>query len=301
MTPGDQSNPPPPRRFAWDGVSFLLPDNWDLADYGFEKNQTFITIEDEWHKRLEGQWIRHKSRIDYEKVRRRFEKSSRKLTKAARESTEIRSLPTGWSAFLYEIEDDRLVLAFFLSPDDRAFFFFHLYFDSRDTDDPREILRLIAESMTLHEEAMTPWSLYDVRVEVPQRFRLVKTTLETGRKLLLFQWRGRKLYLWTFSLADVVLKDNVLEQWAAGFLSAYKEIRGVRFIPGTDGFVNVIRNRTRYPFGHFDEIGRFCFQYEIRCFHDKEANNICLSLYNYRKQTDLDLLPKKIFRRQAGR
>ena len=290
-------NAGPTHRLAWDGVSFLLPANWDLSEYTFQKNLTSIKVEDEFSVRLEAEWMRHKGSLDYGKVRRRFDKTAQKLTKRAKAVKEIRRLPSQWTAFRYNIDSDRLMLGFFLAADSSFFFLVRIYFDAQATENAQDILRLIVDSFQLHAGETIPWSMYDMQIELPSDFRLASTSLETGRKLLVFQWRLRRLLVWWVSFASIALKDSALEEWVAAFLNKSKKVKGLRFFPGSDGQVQSKRKALRHPFRHSEEIARMCFRYQARCLHDERKNQIRFYVYQYRKEEDLRRLPEDILPR----
>ena len=46
--------------------------------------------------------------------------------------------------------------------------------------------------------------------------------------------------------------------------------------------------RRRYLLGHHEEIGRWCFRYQVTCRHVPERNIILLTVFNYRRKVDLE-------------
>jgi len=278
--------------FAWEGVSFLIPEDWNLAYYSFKKGLTHTEFEDDYTLRMEAQWVRPPKRLNVNTIQKRYGKAAKKLTRAALKSTQCKGLPSGWSAFLYELPGERrLVTAYLLVPGSALFGFFRIHFGPEDKESELEVLRRIAASFRIHREGMIPWALYDISFELPSGFRLINTSLQAGRKLLIFEWRLRRLYLWYFSLADILLKEQKLEEWAAAFLNAYKGIKGPTFAPGADGEIRVKRSWRR-RLGHFEEIGRLCFRYHVRAVRDIEKNRVILRVFNYRKTQDLEKLPE---------
>ena len=104
--------------------------------------------------------------------------------------------------------------------------------------------------------------------------------------MMVFEWRLRRLFIWFFSLADVILREKRIEQWAVEFLNGFKGLQGPKFIPVQNGEIHT-RISWRYPFGQFEEIFRWCFRYKARCIHLPEKNQIVLYAFNYRNEIDV--------------
>jgi len=284
----------PTRLFAWDGVSFLIPETWDLASYSFTRNITSVVLEDDYSVRLEAEWIRPRRELDIQKIQARYTKSARKLTQTAERTTQLKDLPTGWTAFLYTMANNqKLLTALFIAEASKLFCIVRIHFGSDDRENPRPILKLIADNFRIHQGQTVPWTVYDVSFELSADFRLVNTSLQAGRKLFTFDWRLRRLYIWFFSLANMVVKDRPLEQWACEFLNSFKGIKGPTFVAAGTGQLRA-RRTWPYRFGHFEEIGRWCFRYRAGCTLDQEKNRIILWVYHYRRKQDLTKLPDSI-------
>lgn len=278
----------PAHRFAWDGFSFNIPQTWNLSYYHFDKHVSNIRMEDDAAIRLEMEWTRPRKPVGVSKLRERYITMSKKLNKHAEKVRAIENLPKGWSAFLNLMPDKRgLLTSFWLSSNTRFFCFLRIHFNPEENREPVHVIRCLASSFKTYENHCIPWEFYDVSLRLSKEFRLVNTSLEAGRKLMVFQWRLRKLYLWQFSLADILLKQKSLAAWGAEFLNNIKEIQGVRFLPKDDQAIETRRSR-KYPFGHYDEIGRQCFLYQVRCAHIPEKNAVILVVYNYRSPSDLE-------------
>ncbi|MBI3986639.1 MAG: hypothetical protein HY343_06955 [Lentisphaerae bacterium] len=103
---------------------------------------------------------------------------------------------------------------------------------------------------------------------------------------MVFEWGLRRLFVWHFSLADLMLKEKSLEAWCADFLNAFRFVRGPVYVPGRDGEV-LTRHTWRYPVGHIEEWLRWCRRYTIRCERLPEKNQIRLVFFQYRNERDL--------------
>lgn len=298
------------RRLSWNGISFAIPDNWELALFRFlKRNATRIEIEDEYSVRMEVEWIyREKGDLDYKTIIKRYEKASKGLTVKADDKIEIKDLPAGWHAtnFLFketgkqqskgklEVIEHGLLTAFYCCPDNSLFCFFLLHFMPEDNENPEELIRNIAKSFENHTmNPVIPWKLFDISFEMPREFKLDHTAFDIGSKMMRFKWWGRRLHLWYFSCADIFLKEaKSPDHWAAGYLNGYSKIDGIRFRMDDNGRI-VWRRKKLHILGHRNEIARWCFKYSVGYKILKEENKMLLWVYNYRKASDLELLPKQ--------
>lgn len=286
-----ESETPDGRELAWDGVSFVTPPDWDLSAYDFANRVTGVTMEDDCSVRLEAEWTRPRERIQIERVRERYAKVAGQLRLAAASAESIPGLPPGWDGQLYAMPDRRhLAAAFYLAPGNRLFACFRLHFESASRREPPRVLRRLAESFRIHDGPAVPWALFDVSFRLRPEWRLAGTTLVAGRKVLVFEWRLRRLHLCFFPLADVVLRDRSLEDWVVEFLNRhYRAIRGPTFARGLAGGIVARRSRA-YPLGHFEEVGRWCFRYAVHARRDPGRNAIALAVFNYRSPSDLAMI-----------
>jgi hypothetical protein len=276
--------------FGWDGVSFQAPRAWNLSVYQLKRTFTRIEFDDDYTIRLEAEWTRPKRDLDIKRIQKRYDKSARKLNQDAEDVRRIEELPEGWVAVLYTMpENERLLTAFHLSREPRLFCSMILHFGAEDKEDPEQVLRALAGRFRVHAGDVVPWSLYDLSLEIPAPFRLAHTDFQTGRKLLIFQWHMRRFFLWHISLAELILKRHPAHVWVTDLLNTCRVIRGPVFLHHPDGRVD-----WRRPFihrlGHFDELSRWCFQYRVGYFHDKEADRLIAWAYSFRKKSDLKML-----------
>jgi len=281
-------------RFAWDGFAFDVPVEWDLSDYEFGPRVSIARMEDSLGRRLEFEWTRAIKPIAPGIPAKRHAKWAGALADKALERGAVDGLAHGWQGFLYTMPDrHHMVTALYRSDDGRFFGLLRLHFEESGRRKPARILRDLANSFTLHHEDLVPWQFYDVAFRVGRDFWVVSTSFKAGQKLMVFQRRLRKLYLWHFSLADLLLKDRSPAEWAAEFLNRCKDIRGPRFAPGEGGSI-VARRAWRYPIGHMDEIGRLCHRYSAACAPIPGKNMIVLAVYNYRARGDLHQLAQAL-------
>jgi len=134
------------KRISWDGVSFDIPENWELTVYKFLKKQaTRIELEDEFSVRLEAEWIRPKKKLHANYIVKRYERASKDLTTKADRKIPVHGLPEGWAATRYVFKETTpnradgglkvvtqgLVTAMYLEPGGGflCFLIFHFYPD----------------------------------------------------------------------------------------------------------------------------------------------------------------------------
>jgi hypothetical protein len=294
------------RTISWDGLSFAVPANWELALYKRVKRKIWhLEIEDEYSVRLDIEWIAPKSPLDIPTVLGRYEKGASQLTRKAASSKAVDNMPEGWNATHHLLRDTEgrkgqkglqstehgLTTAFHVSPDKRLFCFVLLHTYPESPEGPVGTIRDFAKGFVRHDGPLIPWQLYDLSFELPRDFLLEYTQFDIGAKLMVFRWRWRKLYLWHFSCADRFLdQGQSKEEWATAFLNSFRHIRGLRFDPGRNGEI-LWRRRRRHLFGHRDEIVRGCRRWQARCRRDEENNQLMLWVFNYRKDSDLEKLP----------
>jgi len=283
-------HPLPTRRLAWDRLSFLVPRHWDLARYAFHKKSTEIELEDDYSVRLRAEWCFPRKQPDLEVVRKRYLKAAERVSAEATASRVLDGLPAAWTAHLYDMPDrHKLLVAFAPLPNPGAFAFFRVYFAPEDRELPQTVLNLLTKSMTSHGNDPVPWEVYDIKLTLPGDYKLITTVFQAGSKMFMFQSRLRRLFLWQVSLANIALRDCSPAEWAADTLNACKLIKGRRFVPNADGEVAARRSRW-HPFGHADEIARWCYRYKVRCEHDAEANVLYLWCLNCRNDADIAAL-----------
>ena len=274
------------RRFAWDGFSFDAPSTWDLAHYTFDRRTAGLRMEDETAVRLDLEWMRPPVPMDAARVRQRYAKVTAEWSGLAETVVSIEGLPEGWIAVHYLLPGGRsLVVAYWPAPRTRFFCALRLHFGPVGRRKPVRIAKDLIGSFVLHETDSVPWVFYDVSLHIHRRFRLVRSSLQAGQKLMVFEWRLRQLYLWQFSLAHLLLKGRAPEAWAAEFLGHLKEARAATFSAGPHGRIESARKR-RYPIGRYEEIGRWCFHYQAECRHVADQNMLQLLLFNFRSESD---------------
>jgi hypothetical protein len=291
MTTNLRSDAQSVKRFSWDGVSFQVPAGWDLSHYHFGPGSCTVQMEDDESLRLEIEWTRSRREMDAAATGRRCDAAARELAAGAAEAREVDGLPAGWEAGVYRLAEAKtLAAAFRLAPDRRFFCSLRLHFAGAAGEAPARTLRLIASSMQTRERGLVPWDVYDASFRLDRSFRLVATSFEAGRKLFVFQWRLRKLHVWFFSLADILLRRQGAAEWAAGFLGKVPDLRGPRFTSQDERVL--AGRRGLFPLTRCEELGRLCFRYRVGWARLEDRNALLLTVFNYRRSADLAVLDR---------
>ncbi|MDT8390465.1 MAG: hypothetical protein RRC34_08165 [Lentisphaeria bacterium] len=298
------------RHLAWNGVSFTVPSNWEIAVFrSLRRGASRIELEDEYTLRMEAEWIfSQKGKLDTRTIIKRYEAASKPLTLKAEDQKEITDLPEGWHAtwFIFretgknkkagqlEVIEHSLVTMFHICPDHSLFCFFLLHFMPEDPEVPVDIVRELAAGFKNNgRRAMIPWRLFDISFELPRAFKLEHTHFDIGSKMMRFNWNFRQFHVWHFSCADMFLKDGQSpDRWLTGFLNAYGGFKGARFDPDGKGGITW-RRRKPFLFGHRSEIARWCFRYKIGWRLIEETRQLVVWVYHYRKRSDLAMLPEQ--------
>ena len=278
---------PSQKLFAWNGIAFLTPASWELALTELSKGLNRVVLEDDYAPRLELDWLEPKEALSAERVHTRCQKQARELTEAAQKVTPIPELPPEWTAHEYRMPDGKVLVVGYRVPNARQdpFPFFLLHFDALTKEIPSLCFRQLAQSFSWFTEGLAPWAFYDVCFQLPRELVLSSTSLQAGRKTLIFEWRLRRLFLCFISLADMALREKTLAEYTADFLNATKLFPVPFWRP--DGEERVVYSRKkRYFIGQFEEIGRMCFRYRASCQLLAEKNQIAIQMAQFRSPAD---------------
>ncbi len=164
-----------------------------------------------------------------------------------------------------------------------------IYFEQASRREADRIIRRIAETFRLYEEGLVPWSVYDISFQLQSDFKLSATAFQAGRKMMIFEWRLRRLYLMFFSLADMLAKNQSREKWCADYLNTFKGISGVKFSAGGAGEIVALHNWWRF-IGNVEPVTRGCLRYKAWCRPIPDKNQLFLGVFNYRRADDLSFL-----------
>ena len=284
--------PPLERRFAWEGVSFDVPADWELAFHEKRMGVVRIRLEDDATVRLIGEWTTPpRGGPEFAEIHRRFENSSASLRKSARKSESLTHLPPGWSAAVYEMADDSTMgLTFYLSPQRDLFGVFEFHRGQGSLGEMKSrLLRFMAGFIFHPLHHPRPWRCYDLHFLSPPFFELEHAAFHAGLKQFTFTRSRRRLCLSFVSLADMALKRfQTPRHWALAALAADPRLPGPLFIEENDRII--ARRRSFFGRYHYSEILRGCLHYHVRYQHDAAHNQLALLCYQYRRPSDLEWL-----------
>ena len=274
--------------FAWNGVSFLVPKHWELAVNELVKGVSRIVLEDDFGPRLELDWTTPRSASETERFRKRSLEFIKIIDEKSRSVTALGELPAEWTAHLYRMEDSSYLATAYMVPSAPGdpFVFFRIHFSKGTPEIPEACCRKVLKSFSWTAKGPAKWSFYDIDFTLDRDFRLVSTSLLAGQKLLAFEWKLRRLFIWHFSLADYITKDSTPAAWCADFLNKFKMLPAPRW-QAVDATTITATRKKLYFLGQFEEIGRLCYKYKAFCQPIPEQNAIRLVVYNYRSNKDL--------------
>lgn len=276
--------------FAWQGVAGDIPADWNLAEYKVVDRVSYARFHDDFNRRLDMEWLYARRPIRIDIVRRRYDKIAASMSATGAEAESVEDMPCGWSACLYSMPDGkRLMAAFRFIPERNFFCLLKMYFDNASKREADRIVRRTAGTFRLYEDGLAPWAVYDIAFQLQKDFRLSATSFQAGQKLLVFEWKLRRLFIWFFSLADILLKKQPIEKWCAGYLNEFKAISGVRFSAAEDGKI-IARSQWRRLFGNVEPAIRGCLRYQAWCGLLPDKNQVFLGVFNYRREKDLSFL-----------
>ncbi len=278
------------KSFAWDGMEFPIPKDWDLANYTMRRNIASLCFEDATDVRMELDWTAAAGRHEIARVQEQHARFAEMLHETALSVEAVTDVSDVWVVFLYTMPGSvRLMTALHVGERFPLFVFirFHALHCSR-----REVIRdarTVIHGFRYQSEGAIAWRFFDVCWRIPRQFRLVETSLLAGRKMMVFEHRFRRLFLWRLSLADRLMRERAPAEVAADFLNKFKGLPGVRF--RADGADELRVRRYRWhPFGQYEEIGRACFRYWAKVDYSVSENAMTIAVFNYRRAADLHLL-----------
>jgi len=232
-------------KFGWAGIVAELPEEWEISGLSGDQNEGYLRLEDEFMPRLELKWSVAKSKRrnpdlhavldDYFKIIRKTYKKTKQDLQIKRNVNLIKddAFFDGYDLVFFtwkgEIQANGLI---FFCPATRRITLIQVM--GKPQQNIRAITEEIFTSVQIEpDDQKLLWTAYNLHVEVPKDYRLDKHQLLSGYLLFSFVNPGsftdrkRRLSIERYGLADVLLKDQTLEDW---FRTKYKKaIRGFGF------------------------------------------------------------------------
>jgi len=224
-------------RFGWQGISGLVPPEWNLGAIGGDYKRGYLRLDDLEHPRLEVKWSRQA--VDLFRVREKY------LRALARPRGKIPGLGRRGAEVNREArivsnraKPSKRVLGFSWQ-DGKGFKGAGLVWDCRvcgrtlfgqvrgyGEEEAVGLARKVFASLEDHgEEGRLLWALYGMECLVPESYLLTGQSLMAGYLELDFQEGGRSLRVSRWGLAANLLAEQSLKEWfettAAGSRSEF--------------------------------------------------------------------------------
>lgn len=213
-------------RSGWQGLSFTVPEEWNIGAIGGEKQQGYLRFDDPDMPRLEIKWAEAgTAAID---IKSMVDKYLKELTKGKKKnSTEVtrdcklvskRKLKgkKGLECFSWTAETQGFGAAWYCPDCHRTVI---VQVMGRLDEPVQKMAEEIIPSIEDHPGDWTLWSTYGFFAETPAEWALAGQKLMAGLIELDLAREGEKLHLARWGMANVVLRHQSLEEWGKHELS----------------------------------------------------------------------------------
>lgn len=228
------------KTIAWGGVQFAVPTEWEPGRIGLR----YLLLESEFGPVMEVKWEPSGRRFSRRRHLRRLARQVGRKGAIFRE----RALPADWRRSLGPVEgigfewknkEQSAVGALLFCSVCRTVSLLQFFRRGPGADSDRQAARVLGSFQDHRTDGRCAWALYDIQAVLPEHFRLHAHRFEAGRFVLEFRGRRRRLTLYRWAPASVLLEDRVLKDFAA----ASADGAGIDFRPlavaGRAGFEGV--------------------------------------------------------------
>jgi len=212
------------RWFAWEGMAIAVPGGWDPAVL----QKGYLRLEDERRPTLEMRWRFSPGSTSIQEIARayisRLEKSLGGRAIPAFEDQDPIPGPESYEMAPFSVETGEMIFrgAVVLCPRCRRVAV--LQMGSSCAEDTLSVpARIVSSFRDYHSSDRVPWTLFDIRADVPGGYQLQSHSFKSGYFRMSFRRSTRWLTLHRWAPADVILRRTTLMEWAAG--QYQKEIR----------------------------------------------------------------------------
>lgn len=223
---------PNSKPFAWQGIFLKVPQEWDLGAIEGDYREGYFRLDDPEDIRLEVKWRREKHKVDLGKVLENYlanlkDRAKRKklafldnkpreeLTKIYLRDKEVKFF--SWKTNSPENVNANGEIFGFVSQCNRCHtvMMTQTFLKEKDSILIPEILK------TLEDHSVSDsiqWAAYDFIFFLPEFFSLEKCSLKSGYLEFNFSTKAgtAEIKIRRWGLANLLLKDVTLEQWASG-------------------------------------------------------------------------------------
>ncbi len=213
------------RWFAWEGMAIVVPRGWDPAVL----QKDYLRLEDARRPTLELRWKFSARNVSIQEIARdyvsRLEKNIGGRPVPGFVDGDLAPVTEDYEVASFSMEAGEFIFrgAAILCPRCRRMAFLQVGMPL--TEDTMTLpARIITSYRDYHSSDWVPWTLFDIRADVPGSFRLHSHTFQTGYFRMTFQRGSQWMTLHRWAPADVILRRTNLEEWAAALYK--KEIKG---------------------------------------------------------------------------
>jgi hypothetical protein len=213
-------------RAGWQGLSFTIPEDWNIGAIGGEKNEGYLRFDDPDMPRLEIKWAEAgSSAISIETL---VDKYLKDLTKGKKKNTTTverdcklvskRKLKgkKGLECFSWTAESQGFGAAWYC-PDCHRTMIVQVM---GTLEEPvQKFAEEIIPSIEDHPGEWMYWGTYGFQAETPADWKLAGQKLMAGLISLDLIREGEKLHVARWGMANVALRGTTLEQWGQKELS----------------------------------------------------------------------------------
>lgn len=208
------------KRLAWRGLSFSLPESWDLGSVSGDNASGYLRIDDPFYTRLEAKWMTcARSKPSLERVYQDYLSQLKGKGKTRRDVSVAQGpefRPWGQDGseecrFRWESDAEGSCLIRFFGASQRVLF---LQVMARKGQGGARLAERIFETVRDDSDSdRIPWAVYDVMFSVPREFHLESHGLQSGLLDFGFVASGVLLGVKRWSMADAMLRRGSLETW----------------------------------------------------------------------------------------
>lgn len=276
------------KEIAWNGISFLAPDIWQA---GIIEKQ-YLMLEDDSGPVMELKWNHIKGAFSHKTHLNRLASLNRK---GPGKGLEKCAIPPEWksavkhykaSAFVWGkggISGKGLIL---YCPECKKALLIQFYqINNQEVIYPFE---RILDSLRDHNEGdKTVYSIFDIRIEIPEPFRLKRHRFESGNYELEFYSPKGNIIVYLWGPASIILKDINLVRFAGNLIMKpereFSILDGGRIIEWYQGTNS---NHLQYLWNKI-KWGYSCRMFKI--WHDVNLNRILAVYFKSKKGQDKHL------------
>jgi len=205
---------------GWQGITARVPADWNLGALGGDGRTGYVRVDDERMPRLEVKWSSAQN-VNTDRVLTRYltqlGKTSRQDTIAVARDTRVvsrRQQPTRKSleCFSWRGQRQQGHGVIWYCPQCRRTVIAQVR--GGPQEDLLPLAGAVLSSLEDHgRDGWYTWALYGLAVEVPREFELARQQLMAGYLDLQFEWKGRRLRVQRWGMAEMALAERDLEHW----------------------------------------------------------------------------------------